>query len=67
MINTSEAQSLTTIAQDMGMKRPVLISLIELHPQLKEAIKPYQHENDNRKNKRLMPPKIVKLIYEVLG
>ncbi len=57
-------ESLPAIAKKLRIDRLTLLTLIECHEDLVLALKPYRNPDNKRKNKRLLPPLVTKLIYE---
>jgi hypothetical protein len=57
-------ESLRTVAKKLGIENKTLLSLIDCHDDLLLALSPYRNADNKRKNKRLIPPTVTKLIYE---
>jgi len=54
--------TLGEVALKYGFSLPVLNSMIDLHPQLKEEVKPYRSGK-----KKIYPPSLLDKIYAALG
>ncbi len=64
MSKKNNFQSLKQIAKRLVLDYRTLLSLIDCHPDLIEALKPYRYANNPKANKRYLPPTVVKLIYD---
>lgn len=63
MSKKNNFQSLKQIAKKLVLDYRTLLSLIDCHPDLVEALKPYRYADNPRANKRYLPPTVVHLIY----
>jgi type I site-specific restriction-modification system R (restriction) subunit len=59
--------SLKTVAKNLVVSYNYLLDFIRIHEDLNEAMKPYRNEDNKAKNKKLLPPSVINLIYQKFG
>ncbi len=61
---SNKFESLKKVAAKLQLDYRTLLALIDCHPDLLEALKPYRSKENARHNKRGLPPTVTKLIYD---